>query len=298
MDAITVLPRAQLGEWRQLVGITITTRLLCRSFNDFKSSKMQSQLEKGSQAKRKPSSQPTLISNYFKKIDSPVEKRQSTVPAKRNGAAGPNTEVDPTEEAEGQPAAKRARLETPPSDDSSENVTPAREANALTALMSPKVKEFRPPPESPQTARYKYMPTSPAKDDENITPEQIARRKSLHEKFVAKLGTPDSIASVRRPSNNDTAVEGDEEEEHQEEEEDEEAPAVKELRGRYAAKGGKKAISSTKAKGESTTKFTPLERQFVELKKQYPDTLLLIEVGYKFRFFGDDAKVCVLEIPY
>jgi DNA mismatch repair protein MSH3 len=32
-----------------------------------------------------------------------------------------------------------------------------------------------------------------------------------------------------------------------------------------------------------------LEQQFVDIKSQYPDALLLIECGYKFRFFGDDA---------
>lgn len=37
--------------------------------------------------------------------------------------------------------------------------------------------------------------------------------------------------------------------------------------------------------------YSPLELQVVELKSRYPDYLLLIEVGYKFRFFGDDAKV-------
>lgn len=38
-------------------------------------------------------------------------------------------------------------------------------------------------------------------------------------------------------------------------------------------------------------KFTPLETQVVELKAKYPGCLLLVEVGYKFRFFGEDAKV-------
>jgi DNA mismatch repair protein MSH3 len=266
---------------------------------------MPSQIDKGSQAKRKPSSQPTLISNYFKKVESPIEKRQSTptpttVPTNRNGVATPDSRARPStpddndEESE-ERVPKRARLQTPPSDDSSGlGVTPAREINALTALMSPKVKEFRPPPESPRTARYKYLSTSPGKDNETFTPEQLSKKKSLHEKFVAKLGRPDSMASIRRPSGNGTPVEGEEEEqpEEQEEEEEEEVPAAKALRGKYAAKGGKKATTtSIKAKGESTTKFTPLEKQFVELKKQYPDTLLLIEVGYKFRFFGEDARV-------
>ncbi|XP_011076184.1 DNA mismatch repair protein MSH3 [Sesamum indicum] len=37
-------------------------------------------------------------------------------------------------------------------------------------------------------------------------------------------------------------------------------------------------------------KYTPLEQQVVELKERYPDVLLMIEVGYKYRFFGEDAE--------
>jgi DNA mismatch repair protein MSH3 len=43
-------------------------------------------------------------------------------------------------------------------------------------------------------------------------------------------------------------------------------------------------------------KFTPLETQVVELKAKYPNCLLLIEVGYKFRFFGQDAKVNIKQV--
>ncbi|GLJ42692.1 hypothetical protein SUGI_0885110 [Cryptomeria japonica] len=38
-------------------------------------------------------------------------------------------------------------------------------------------------------------------------------------------------------------------------------------------------------------KYTPLEEQVIELKAKYKDVLLMIEVGYKYRFFGDDAEV-------
>ncbi|TXG70881.1 hypothetical protein EZV62_005816 [Acer yangbiense] len=40
----------------------------------------------------------------------------------------------------------------------------------------------------------------------------------------------------------------------------------------------------------STKNYTPLEQQVVDLKKKHPDVLLMIEVGYRFRFFGDDAE--------
>ncbi|XP_078427460.1 homolog of DNA mismatch repair protein MSH3 isoform X2 [Wolffia australiana] len=38
-------------------------------------------------------------------------------------------------------------------------------------------------------------------------------------------------------------------------------------------------------------KFTPLEQQVVDLKSRYPDVLLLVEVGYRYRFFGEDAAI-------
>ncbi|XP_076352753.1 DNA mismatch repair protein Msh3-like [Tachypleus tridentatus] len=38
------------------------------------------------------------------------------------------------------------------------------------------------------------------------------------------------------------------------------------------------------------TKFTPLEEQYMEIKQQNPDAILLVECGYKYRFFDEDAK--------
>eukprot|EP00898_Chlorokybus_atmophyticus_P006111 jgi/Chlat1/6500/Chrsp45S05988 len=38
-------------------------------------------------------------------------------------------------------------------------------------------------------------------------------------------------------------------------------------------------------------KLTPLEQQVVEFKEKYPDVLLMVEVGYKYRFFGADAEI-------
>uniref|UniRef100_A0A0D3G1W0 DNA mismatch repair protein MSH3 n=1 Tax=Oryza barthii TaxID=65489 RepID=A0A0D3G1W0_9ORYZ len=37
--------------------------------------------------------------------------------------------------------------------------------------------------------------------------------------------------------------------------------------------------------------YTPLEQQVVDLKARHPDVLLMVEVGYRFRFFGEDAAV-------
>ncbi|KAG9140711.1 hypothetical protein Leryth_006910 [Lithospermum erythrorhizon] len=50
------------------------------------------------------------------------------------------------------------------------------------------------------------------------------------------------------------------------------------------------SLEISKNASKCSFKYTPLEEQVVELKKKYPDVLLMIEVGYKYRFFGEDAE--------
>ena len=63
-------------------------------------------------------------------------------------------------------------------------------------------------------------------------------------------------------------------------------------------------FSHGKGKGKSRTdtyskrreplvkvKFTQLEQQVIEIKKKYPEVVLFVECGYRFRFFGKDAEV-------
>lgn len=38
------------------------------------------------------------------------------------------------------------------------------------------------------------------------------------------------------------------------------------------------------------TKYTPLEQQFMAIKAEHSDCILFVECGYKYRFFGEDAK--------
>ncbi|XP_063151550.1 DNA mismatch repair protein Msh3 [Candoia aspera] len=54
--------------------------------------------------------------------------------------------------------------------------------------------------------------------------------------------------------------------------------------------------SDTTFKKTTKTVYTPLELQFLELKKQYKDAILCIECGYKYRFFGDDAEIAAKEL--
>lgn len=52
--------------------------------------------------------------------------------------------------------------------------------------------------------------------------------------------------------------------------------------------------SSSRGKGKgkgaaAKVKLTPMEQQVVDLKEKHPGVLLLVECGYRYRFFGDDA---------
>src|SRR5271154_5657165 len=99
---------------------------------------MTPQRDKSTQVKRKTSSQPSLISNYFKKVDSsPSQKPQSTV-GKTNGQTPPDPppressqavtdEEDEDEDEEEERVIKRPRLQTPPISDSSRAITPSGE---------------------------------------------------------------------------------------------------------------------------------------------------------------------------
>ncbi|GAA5830215.1 hypothetical protein JCM3766R1_002826 [Sporobolomyces carnicolor] len=55
-----------------------------------------------------------------------------------------------------------------------------------------------------------------------------------------------------------------------------------------AAKG--RSSTSKDSSPASNVKYTPLEQQVIALRKENPGVLLAIEVGYKFRFFQEDAQ--------
>eukprot|EP00178_Gracilaria_changii_P006282 TRINITY_DN207_c0_g5_i1.p3 TRINITY_DN207_c0_g5~~TRINITY_DN207_c0_g5_i1.p3 ORF type:complete len:1252 (-),score=200.97 TRINITY_DN207_c0_g5_i1:4833-8588(-) len=46
-----------------------------------------------------------------------------------------------------------------------------------------------------------------------------------------------------------------------------------------------------KQKSKKAIKYTPLESQFIKLRKQYPDMVLVVECGYKYRLFDKDATI-------
>ncbi|KDQ59554.1 hypothetical protein JAAARDRAFT_625109 [Jaapia argillacea MUCL 33604] len=77
----------------------------------------------------------------------------------------------------------------------------------------------------------------------------------------------------------------------------EQAKAKGKGKGKAAlAKAASSLKKLPKEVGPSGETYTELELQVKQLQKDHPGTLLMVEVGYKYYFFGDDAKVAAKEL--
>lgn len=139
-----------------------------------------------------------------------------------------------------------------------------------------------------RTDRYRYDGASQEARstcvDEPVEDEETRRRKEeLHKQFVKKLAHPDAMLRRRAGGNgdDDATPTGDDEDGDEAEDEEPPAPSTKK-----AKKGGARANG----------KLTPMETQFLEIKRKHLDTILIVEVGYKFRFFGEDARIAAKEL--
>lgn len=178
-------------------------------------------------------------------------------------------------------AAKRAKSVL--SEDDSEEI-PSPPVKASTSR--PSIPDL--PSSSSRTERYAYDADRSASDPSGLNGDDedaATRRKKeeLHRKFVKKLGHPDSLVSLRRREllgqSETPGLDAEGDEEGGDAEEDETPPPAK-----------------TKKKGAKTGKLTPMEIQFLDIKRKHMDTVLVVEVGYKFRFFGEDARVAAKEL--
>ncbi|EAW11861.1 mismatch repair protein MSH3 [Aspergillus clavatus NRRL 1] len=140
---------------------------------------------------------------------------------------------------------------------------------------------------SQRTELYKFA-SSPAdgagagvdRPEDPETKQRQAERERLHQLFVKKLGGADCAVGIGRSAGGDAPSGAEEAAEGDEDEEVAPAPAAK-GRGSKKAGGGK---------------LTPLEKQVIEIKRKHMDTVLVIEVGYKYRFFGEDARIAAKEL--
>ncbi|KAJ6785864.1 hypothetical protein PWT90_11114 [Aphanocladium album] len=152
------------------------------------------------------------------------------------------------------------------------SAAPEDEGDALPAVQTPA---------SARAQRYTYSSAPPSADraeaSEDVDYEATKKKHAeLHRKFVRKLGHPDAMNWKSRFAQDEPTEEN---EDGDGEADEYEAPAPK-----------------SKKKGSKTGKLTPMEMQFLEIKRKHLDTILIVEVGYKFRFFGEDARIAAKEL--
>ncbi|KAF2810332.1 DNA mismatch repair protein-like protein msh3 [Mytilinidion resinicola] len=137
-----------------------------------------------------------------------------------------------------------------------------------------------------RTSKYIFS-SSPVQDEneEEDTLEDRKHKEKLHERFVKRLGRPDSIAEIKR-RNNFISEETEERGQGPEGEDDEEEEAPPK------PTKGKKGAAAKKA----GSKLTPMETQYLEIKNKHLDAIIVMEVGYKFKFFGEDARIASKEL--
>lgn len=182
----------------------------------------------------------------------------------------------------GSPARKRTRL--------SESSQDRQGTSSDNHLISTTANEIRKPKPPQHTSKYAFS-SSPNRDEENLEEDDETKRRKerLHEKFVKKLGRPESIAEIKRRNwviSEETAQDqsdaNDDDDDDDAKEDALPEPATKGRKGASAKKGG--------------SKLTPMEKQFLDIKRKHMDTLMVMEVGYKYKFWGEDARIAAKEL--
>ena len=213
----------------------------------------------------------------------PLDSDEGDAVRHRSGSAESKRAREDDEDDEPQGPVKRTKRQ------------PSAAGSAVPAANGPSSTE-KGPRITERTSKYLFStqttsePDDAGNADDDGDDAESRRKAKLHERFVKKLGRPDSIAEIKRRSrfvteesaaaNHDDAdaAEGQDEDDV----DGETAPPAKPAK----TTKGRKAAS----------KLTPMEKQVLEIKAKHPDTLLVVEVGYKFRFFGEDARVAAKEL--
>ncbi|KAJ3333921.1 Mismatch repair protein msh3 [Blyttiomyces sp. JEL0837] len=166
------------------------------------------------------------------------------------------------EEDEPRPAQKKKKARTViDEEDDDEDGNEERSNTKLTSV--------------PRTEKFKYRANATAEvasPQEEDSKEKQAIRKRFMERFNLNERTLEEEAE-EMPQNSD--------------EDDGET-----TRGKKVATPAKRGGASAK-KG---VKYTPLEQQYLDIKKKHKDCLLVVEVGYKYRFFEEDALIAAKEL--
>jgi len=201
------------------------------------------------------------------------ESEEEELPVPRSSFAGRKRVIEEAEEEEddddaGRSSPKRVRFTN---DEASRPSLAQASDSDINVYKQPSSRT------SDRTSKFIFS-SSPAVVDENDDDDLSSQkqREELHKRFVKKLGRPDSLQRNRNTTELEETVEGEDADE-----EEEEAP--KTTKGKKGAKTKKAAV-------------TPMVKQYLDIKRQHLDTVILYEVGYKFQIYGEDARTVSKEL--
>ncbi|RKO87846.1 hypothetical protein BDK51DRAFT_51553 [Blyttiomyces helicus] len=201
-------------------------------------------------------------------VDRPVSRRRTTISSDVEGDSdGDRLSPVPTPPPR-RPNSRRHAIVLG-SDDEMPDADPAGSPNPPTSPRSER-------PSASVAERFAYKKDAAVASLPGIQsyadPNADAKKQKLRERFMQRFGT--TSRSERGASDEESGS-------------DDDGPAKKKRR---AASPVRKGAASKKSK------YTPLEQRVLEIKAENPDCLLLVEVGYKYRFFGDDAEIAAKEL--
>ncbi|TPX32162.1 hypothetical protein SmJEL517_g04677 [Synchytrium microbalum] len=146
----------------------------------------------------------------------------------------------------------------------------------LTSSSPSPVKPLAKPIKSSKANKFKFNPSNGLQDR---VAEEDDDRREIRMAFLSKFAESSSKTLGKRKADY-SEPEDDDVDEH-------------------CSSDVEEAPKPTSKKQNTTSQnvtLTPLEKQVVELKAKFSDCLLMVEVGYKYRFFGEDATIAAKEL--
>ncbi|KAJ3029437.1 Mismatch repair protein msh3 [Rhizophlyctis rosea] len=217
----------------------------------------------------------------------------------RNGEVSSDTDASPLPRARS--SQRRAIIESPASDDGDLSQIGTTTSPAYSLFTKSPTRKPQPSqPVGSLADRFKFQRHKPTAqnghdDDhpmEDVAPPLSKEKQRLRNQFIAKFAL--SRTSGTDSSSKDAKAEDDGGGGGSDYEDPDEGSSSSKQRGTKRKRAASPPTKRAPAKKKSP--YTPLEQQFLEIKAQNPDVLLLVEVGYKFRFFGEDAKIAAKEL--
>ncbi|XP_063953870.1 DNA mismatch repair protein Msh3-like isoform X2 [Lytechinus pictus] len=135
------------------------------------------------------------------------------------------------------------------------------------------------------TEETKGSRSSQDSNSETIKEESLA--SNLRPSVDCECGTPASIAKVSQCAES-PRVKALENNSHS-------GSATTSVSARMMSPGSSDNVFGKNARVKKS-QYTPLEQQFMKIKENYADSLLLVECGYRYRFFGQDAEIAAKEL--